>query len=64
MLSFTPTSDTFVVEEVPAYVPSGQGEHTYLWIEKTDLTTFEALTHDPASLIALPRIFQVWGRKY
>ena len=43
MLSFTPTSDTFVVEEVPAYVPSGQGEHTYLWIEKTDLTTFEAV---------------------
>lgn len=43
MLSFTPTSDTFVVEEVPAYLPSGQGEHTYLWIEKTDLTTFEAV---------------------
>lgn len=43
MLSFTPTSDTFVVEEVPAYTPSGQGEHTYLWIEKTDLTTFEAV---------------------
>jgi tRNA pseudouridine13 synthase len=43
VLSFTPTSDTFVVEEVPAYVPSGQGEHTYLWIEKTDLTTFEAV---------------------
>jgi tRNA pseudouridine13 synthase len=43
VLSFTPTSDTFVVEEVPAYVPSGEGEHTYLWIEKTDLTTFEAV---------------------
>ena len=43
MLSFTPTSDTFVVEEVPAYLPSGEGEHTYLWIEKTDLTTFEAV---------------------
>ncbi len=43
MLSFTPTSDTFVVEEVPAYLPSGQGEHTYLWIEKIDLTTFEAV---------------------
>jgi len=43
VLSFTPTSDTFVVEEVPAYLPSGQGEHTYLWIEKTDLTTFEAV---------------------
>jgi len=29
---------------------------------RSDLTTFEALTHAPASLIALPRIFQVWGK--
>jgi len=43
VLSFTPTCETFVVEEVPAYTPSGQGEHTYLWIEKIDLTTFEAV---------------------
>jgi tRNA pseudouridine13 synthase len=43
VLSFTPTRETFVVEEIPAYTPSGQGEHTYLWIEKADLTTFEAV---------------------
>lgn len=43
MLNFTPTRETFVVEEVPAYTPSGEGEHTYLWIEKADLTTFEAV---------------------
>lgn len=27
----------FVVEEVPAYLPSGQGDHLYLWIEKCDV---------------------------
>ncbi len=31
--------EEFVVEEVPAYLPSGQGEHLYLWVEKVGLTT-------------------------
>ena len=42
MVTFTPSVETFLVEEVPAYLPSGEGEHTFLWIEKVDLTTFEA----------------------
>lgn len=29
--------DDFVVEEIPAYEPSGTGEHLYLWIEKRDM---------------------------
>jgi tRNA pseudouridine13 synthase len=29
--------DDFVVEEIPAYEPSGSGEHLYLWLEKRDL---------------------------
>ncbi len=29
--------EDFVVEEIPAYEPSGSGEHLYLWIEKRDL---------------------------
>ena len=29
--------DDFVVEEIPAYEPSGTGEHLFLWIEKRDL---------------------------
>ena len=33
----------FEVEELPAYVPSGAGEHLFLWIEKTGITT-EQLT--------------------
>ncbi|HVK09694.1 MAG TPA: tRNA pseudouridine(13) synthase TruD [Gemmataceae bacterium] len=27
----------FEVEEIPAYEPSGAGEHLFLWIEKTDM---------------------------
>ncbi len=29
--------EDFVVEEVPAYLPSGAGEHLYLWVEKRDV---------------------------
>lgn len=28
------TPEDFVVEEIPAYEPGGEGEHLYLWIEK------------------------------
>jgi len=31
----------FEVTEIPAYLPSGSGEHVYLWIEKVELTTLE-----------------------
>jgi tRNA pseudouridine13 synthase len=31
----------FVVEEIPAYEPCGSGEHLYLFVEKTDKTTFD-----------------------
>ena len=34
----------FVVEEIPAYEPSGAGEHLYLLIEKTGLSTPELIT--------------------
>ncbi len=29
--------EDFVVEEIPAYEPSGEGQHLFLWIEKRDL---------------------------
>ena len=35
--------EDFVVEEVPAYPPSGAGGHTFLFIEKRGITTEEAL---------------------
>lgn len=34
--------EDFEVEEVPAYLPSGEGEHLYLWVEKRGLSTPEA----------------------
>lgn len=44
MLTFTPAPDRFVVEEIPAYSPRGDGAHTFLWIEKRGLTTFDAIS--------------------
>jgi tRNA pseudouridine13 synthase len=43
MARFVSSPETFVVEEIPAYLPAGEGEHAYLWIEKRDLTTLEAV---------------------
>lgn len=36
-----PDPEHFVVEEVPAYPLSGEGEHLFLWIEKKGLNTTE-----------------------
>jgi len=30
--------EDFLVEELPAYLPTGEGEHLYLWIEKRDVS--------------------------
>ena len=43
MARFVSSPETFFVEEIPAYLPVGDGEHTYLWIEKKNLTTLEAV---------------------
>ena len=43
MARFVSSPETFIVEEIPAYLPAGEGEHTYLWIEKKSLTTLEAV---------------------
>jgi tRNA pseudouridine13 synthase len=43
VLSFSSSPDTFIVEEIPAYPPSGEGAHTFLWLEKRGLTTFDAI---------------------
>jgi len=37
--------DDFEVEEIPAYEPSGTGEHVYLWIEKRGLDAQALLRH-------------------
>ncbi len=35
--------EDFFVEEIPLYLPSGQGQHIYIEIEKRDLSTFAAI---------------------
>jgi len=37
------TPDDFLVEEIPLYLPSGNGEHLYLRLQKTGLSTHELL---------------------
>ncbi len=40
----------FMVEEIPLYEPCGQGEHLYVTVEKTGLTTFDLLRQLARSL--------------
>jgi tRNA pseudouridine13 synthase len=49
------TDDDFAVDEVPAYAPSGQGEHVFVRIEKRGLTT-------PAAVQAIARALGVRER--
>jgi len=37
------TPEEFQVDEIPAYQPTGKGEHGYLWIEKRGLTSPELI---------------------
>jgi tRNA pseudouridine13 synthase len=45
----------FIVEEVPTYQPCGEGEHLFLWIEKTDVAADELLRHVARALGISPR---------
>jgi len=40
---FRSSPETFEVDEIPAYAPSGTGSHTFVRIEKRGLTTFQAV---------------------
>jgi len=42
-LSFKQNVEDFVVEEVPAYAPQGEGEHLFIHFEKIGLNTHEAV---------------------
>ena len=41
---FKASPEDFIVEEIPAYLPCGEGEHLFLWIEKTGLSTPEVVS--------------------
>ncbi|MBS1151859.1 MAG: tRNA pseudouridine(13) synthase [Myxococcaceae bacterium] len=39
---FKEAPEDFEVEEIPAYLPCGEGEHVYLWVEKRGVATPDA----------------------
>lgn len=47
------TPEDFQVDEIPAYQPTGAGEHGYLWIEKRGLTSPE-LIHRIVKSLGVP----------
>jgi len=63
MALFRPSPQTFFVEELPAYAPSGLGAHTYLWIEKRGLTTVAAIAELARRLGVLTREVGYAGMK-
>ncbi len=46
--------EDFLVEELPAYLPCGEGEHLYLWIEKRDVSA-EYLTGQLSRALGISR---------
>jgi tRNA pseudouridine13 synthase len=52
-----------MVEEIPAYLPAGTGEHTFVWIEKRDLTTLDAVNLLARRLGLQPRDIGYAGMK-
>ena len=63
MLTFSSTPDTFTVEEIPAYAPTGEGTHLFLWIEKRGLTTFDAIARIARVFDLAPRDIGYAGLK-
>lgn len=55
--------EDFLVEEIPSYLPSGQGEHTYLLMEKRGLTTEEAIGRLARAFKVAPREIGAAGMK-
>jgi tRNA pseudouridine13 synthase len=53
VLRFAPSPQTFTVEEIPAYEPSGTGTHLFLWVQKRGLTTLDAIAQI-AGALAVP----------
>lgn len=55
--------EDFEVVELPAYPPSGEGDHVIAWIEKRERTTFDAVRAVAAALGVDPRDVGVAGMK-
>lgn len=57
------TPEDFRVEEIPAYLPGGAGEHLYLTFEKRGLTTLEAIRRIAGALRVSERDIGYAGMK-
>lgn len=55
--------EDFLVEELPAYEPCGEGEHLFLWIEKTDVAADELARQIARALCISPRDIGTAGLK-
>lgn len=55
--------EDFVVEEIPAYEPCGEGDHCYVKIEKTGLATMRAINDIARALDRNPRDIGTAGLK-
>ena len=55
--------EDFAVEEIPLYAPTGEGEHTFVWIEKRLRTTEEASRDLARAAGVAPRDVGYAGRK-
>ena len=55
--------EDFVVEEIPLYPPSGEGGHTFLWIEKRECNTEDAVRKLARFADVSPREVGYAGRK-
>lgn len=60
---FKSTPQNFIVEEIPGYLPAGDGEHLYLWLEKTNLTTDQVIFRLSQALAIKPRNIGYAGKK-
>jgi len=63
MARFISSAETFLVEEIPAYLPTGSGEHLFVWIEKRELTTWDAVNTLARRLGVAPRDIGCAGLK-
>ena len=63
MASFLSRPETFLVEEIPAYLPQGEGPHTFGWMEKREVTTLEAIRRVARLLGVDPREIGYAGMK-
>ncbi|MFT3838465.1 MAG: tRNA pseudouridine(13) synthase TruD [Myxococcaceae bacterium] len=57
---FKQRPEDFQVEELPAYLPQGEGEHVFFWVQKRGLSTVEAAKR-LARALALPPDAVSWA---